>query len=696
MRLCAFALVMLGASNAGVAWAWTPVRAPKATAPASDKAVTAAASAPPAAPAVVQAAPAAPAPVPVPVPAPAAPAVPAAAAAPAAAPQPSAAAPRSAPVPLAPSTGTARPPAAAPAPAAPTAGASVGLPPSLPQIGGGSMISDKAVESLTASSSGGGGGGSDEWKFDFHGYFRAPVRTSFGPPTPKPVAPADYFPIGAEAPSGSQFHGVPRVPGYLYTTWEYTNTVPGPWAQLNFSYGNSRVMGTVIVDSYGQTDGGYRHLQSQQGIDQVFLTMSWPELFGDYGGLVWNLGAFQNRYGAAGKYDGGMYETYLFGRTHIAGSTWTLNFSNLDANSAWAFTLEGGVGAKLEVVPFTNNQHHQIYSNVPVGGASAPRLGDRNPDYLPYAGIVPQGSTYLHHVHLGARYKKLVTFGLHHLFTWTPDDNWHDLNSTLVNVGDAQPRSFGPTQGSMQIVGAEAKFDAGAFGWGYLGWSRIDARNIAALADGIEVLHSYGGPQFKQNYFGRTYNGHTGTYNGPQNETGILNTVLGQYSFSLGQFARHPAAFWGDGVDLVITAFGMLTIVDSKPAPFAVSQDPARAASWDMSTKKLKFGGDAYYTPYSWLGLGLRFDRVEPDIDAAYAREGMNAAGTVRNAGGSELAFSVISPRIVFRSEFVTHETISIVYQRYFLGKGAYAPFPYEWLPKADANVIAASATLWW
>ena len=27
-------------------------------------------------------------------------------------------------------------------------------------------------------------GAADEWKFDFHGYFRAPLRISFGPPTP--------------------------------------------------------------------------------------------------------------------------------------------------------------------------------------------------------------------------------------------------------------------------------------------------------------------------------------------------------------------------------------------------------------------------------------------------------------------------------------------------------------------------------
>ena len=39
-----------------------------------------------------------------------------------------------------------------------------------------------------------------------------------------------------------------------------------------------------------------------------------------------------------------------------------------------------------------------------------------------------------------------------------------------------------------------------------------------------------------------------------------------------------------------------------------------------MSTKKLKFGLDAMYTPLSWLGAGVRFDQVRPDMDNAYSR----------------------------------------------------------------------------
>ena len=55
-----------------------------------------------------------------------------------------------------------------------------GLSPSLPQVAGGTNMSSKQAEELNPST----GGAADEWKFQFHGYFRAPLRASFGPPTP--------------------------------------------------------------------------------------------------------------------------------------------------------------------------------------------------------------------------------------------------------------------------------------------------------------------------------------------------------------------------------------------------------------------------------------------------------------------------------------------------------------------------------
>jgi hypothetical protein len=592
----------------------------------------------------------------------------------------------------------------------------------MPAVGSG-LISAKQAEGLTATT----GGSADEWKFDFHGYLRAPLRISFGPPNPvllptgqrnDPPAPglppgngstmgpcstSSCYPPGAAPPvPGTQWHSPTRLPGYLYTTWEYTNTVYGPWSQLNFTYGNSRAMATVIVDAYNQTDGSYRNIQAQQGIDQAFLTLNFPDALGDLGTLTWNVGTFQNRYGTAGKYDGGMYETYLFGRTHIAGETLTANLTNVDAAGDWAFSLEDGFGAKMDLTPFLNTQYYQVFTNSPpLTDKGPPYLSSRDAEYLPYAGTVPQGSTFVHHAHVGAKYQKLWTLGAHYLYTWTPDDNWDPINSRLTNASDSVPRAAGPIQGSMAITGVEARMSGGVYGEGYLGYSHIDARNINALADAVEVLHSYGGYQFKQNFFGKTYNRHTGVYNGPENETGTVDNILFQYTFSFGQLNRYPEDFWGDGPDLVVTAFGLLSIVDSKAPPITLTGTPGAssasgvvavpdaATTWNMSTKKLKWGVDAVYTPLYWLGFEGRWDYVQPDLDAAYSR-------VPGNPGGSDLNFGVVTLRALIHTQFVTHETVQLQYAHYFLGKAAYPSYPYDWVAQADANMVGLFASMWW
>ena len=101
------------------------------------------------------------------------------------------------------------------------------------------------------------------------------------------------------------------------------------------------------------------------------------------------------------------------------------------------------------------------------------------------------------------------------------------------------------------------------------------------------------------------------------------------------------------------------------------------------------------YTPLQWLGLGGRVDVVQPDLDAAYAKPGVTGS-TVNNAGGNQLNFTVVSPRLVFRTAFVTHEALTVMYQHYFLGSAAYSVYPYQWVPKADADLISVSGTMWW
>ncbi|MDX2022260.1 MAG: hypothetical protein SF187_18635 [Deltaproteobacteria bacterium] len=491
------------------------------------------------------------------------------------------------------------PAAGAPTPA-PADKDSVGLSPQTPQYG---QEADEARPAPASATIGG-----DGFKLDFQGYMRAPMRIGVGPRN-------DGMP-------GNELHSPPRIPDGTFTNWNYLNNTPGPWAEMMFGYGNSRATMTVSIASFNQTVAGYRELQAQQGINQAFVTVRFPDTFGRYGGLVANVGSFTNRYGTAGKYGAGMYQTYLFGRTRVAGETLTATF-NLTPNHD--LVLEHGIGAKLDVIPFVKV--------------------DPRPEYLPYEGPEPQGSTFLHHAHVLWTWRKTLTLGGHYLRSWSPDDR------QLAGVASAP--------GSMTVKGGEVRLNGGVVGDGYLGFSRVEANNVRVLSDAIEVLHSFGGWQFKNNFFGR-FDPRTGT--AVRDESGRVDTLLFQHSVSIGKIARYPARFWGRGPDLVATVFGMYNRVQSD----------------NNSHTKLKVGADLLYTPLPWLGVGGRYDLVRPDSRDA------------------EESFSVLSPRLQFRTQFLAHERITVQYSRYFLGSKAYPAFPYETSNAADPDVFMIVASMWW
>ena len=99
--------------------------------------------------------------------------------------------------------------------------------------------------------------------------------------------------------------------------------------------------------------------------------------------------------------------------------------------------------------------------------------------------------------------------------------------------------------------------------------------------------------------------------------------------------------------------------------------------------KKLKFGAEMTYIPLEWFGVGFRGDVVQPNMD------------------NSDTNFSVFSPRLLFRTAFVTHEQIMIQYSRYFVGSGVRGQFPYNIQPGAgqlqgvDKNAAQIAAIIW-
>jgi hypothetical protein len=452
----------------------------------------------------------------------------------------------------------------------------------------------------------------DDWKFEYHGFFRAPMR--IGMAQREGAGPGQ---------SSIAFHN-PRVPDDQYLSWLFTRNQERDWAEMFFSYGNSHVTGTVSIQGFNFTTGAWNNPDAQFGIAQGYVTWT-PSLPIANARLQWKIGTFNERYGMAGKYDAGKYDTYLFGRTHAMGERLRAEYDLGDLT----FKVEHGFGAR---------QPHPLVS--PKNGLSL-----------------------LHHLHAGVAHDRLIRAELHYLTAWSQDD--------LAT----------PTQpdGRLTVMGADVRAEAGMFGELYLGYAHMKASHATSVGPVIETVHAYGGGGFglgvTENYLGAMSNGN-----------GSVNTILVQYDYSIGLLLRNlqerGAQFAGDGPDITLSLFGMYNWITSDDRVYD-------------GMKKLKFGGEAIYTPLSWLGLGARFDRLLPDTN------------------DSSQGFSILSPKIMFRSQFLTHELITLQYSKYFYGSAYYletrpptavpsgpvTPYGYG-APgitgPPDENVFKIQATMWW
>jgi hypothetical protein len=451
------------------------------------------------------------------------------------------------------------PPAAAPDAPSPPAGA---VPPGAAPVFAGASVSGPPT--------------SNDWKFDFHGYFRAPMRIGIGH-RDNPTA----------GQSSTTLHA-PLVPDDQYLSPQYTGVQSKDWSELFFSYGNQWAQGHVGLQGYNFSDASWDQASAQFGIAQAWLSLT-PKLGYQNVRLDSNVGAFWSKYGMAGKYDAGKYDTYLFGRTHQMGETVKMAI-DVDKVTLWA---EEGFGVK-------------------------------QPDPSEYN---PAKFSLLAHGHAGLTWNRTLSFNLHFLYAWAQEED------RQVAGGGALPAGFGNLpDGSLTIFGPEVKLTNTLIGELYLGFSHIGANHATVVNDVVEVIHSGGGQEFSQGIQGNYLDGPHKASNG----NGAVNTVLVQYDFSLANLLAgiKKASFYGDGPDMAASFFMMWNAISS--------DDP------DMDgVKKLKYGVDLLGTPVKWFGLGLRVDRVQP------------------NSNIPEQSFGIISPRLVFRTAFLTHEEIMLQYSYY-------------------------------
>src|SRR5262249_43829544 len=188
----------------------------------------------------------------------------------------------------------------------------------------------------------GGSQSADDFVFDYHGYFRAPLMLSWNHrQNPGPNQGGTVFHVPAVTPDS------PNLTSFANTvtdsTWLNNNNIPAAWANVQLSYGNKYVTGVVGI-------GAWHFVASQQTSQQtgnaavsmgpVFLHFRVPEIPHTNLRLDWDVGAYGNRYGYSGKYDYGKYGMFVIGATGAIGETLGLE---TDAGD-WTFRLEHGFG----------------------------------------------------------------------------------------------------------------------------------------------------------------------------------------------------------------------------------------------------------------------------------------------------------------------------------------------------------------
>jgi hypothetical protein len=124
--------------------------------------------------------------------------------------------------------------------------------------------------------------------------------------------------------------------------------------------------------------------------------------------------------------------------------------------------------------------------------------------------------------------------------------------------------------------------------------------------------------------------------NGCSGGTGSVLTLAGQYEAKLGDLLGQSP--FGEGQDLTMKLYGMWNKVTSNDI-------------YANGNSKLKVGTDFFFDAFPVLAFATRFDYLAP------------------NSRYKNQNFMILSPRIVFRSQMVTHEQITIQYSRYMYSK---------------------------
>jgi hypothetical protein len=336
------------------------------------------------------------------------------------------------------------------------------------------------------------------------------------------------------------------------------------------------------------------------------------------------VGAFTSRYGTMGEYDEGRYGTPLIARI-------------------------GGIGEMVSArLPFADSAvllEQGLQGQTNTAGASI------TPDVWNDFANPEEGTTFVNHFHAGYSYRSFVTVGAHFINAQSHDDR---------ATGTLEP------DGNVNVLAADVRLTMGRFGHFYAAVADTRASHARTISRILSILNTPGGPGLENDYLGSDAAGGDGT--------GSLVTVGGQYDLSIGRLVSYPAQFAGDGPDVFVSAFGMMTHVSSLV--------PFNNGMYGDGVTKAKYGIEATYSLLPWLAVSARYDQVAPNVQ------------------DNRYSFSVLSPRLIFRTGWNATDQVVLQYSHWFDGGLTVVqtgdPPTDSPLTIPDSDMLSIAASMWW
>lgn len=310
-----------------------------------------------------------------------------------------------------------------------------------------------------------------------------------------------------------------------------------------------------------------------------------------------------------------------------------------------------GVGENL-YMEFTPSTDYAIYLEHGFMGKFGKPPKDSGPSPFDNSQHPSEPSSWVHHAHAGFETRGAVPFlfGFHYLTNWSQDER-DQLDNPATYFTDER---FRP-DGRINVFGFDARMLNNHLGNAAIAVAHADARD-AELLEGLGFFGAVNGEQLVKRYVGQIGGGN-----------GNMWVVGGEYNFSLAKYLHHPEPYWGEGPDFIASVFSNMAFIESPDDPLQDGQ------------KMFKAGTELTYKFASWVGVSARYDHVIP------------------NSKDKEETFDVISPKLLFKSNWITHEQVTLSYTRWFYGENTHAEFPFE-LPRdeLDDQMFALHFGMWW